>query len=264
MKSREWIYRFFVLWYGAGVILVALDLLPPTLEWANSVFLILAGLISIFFAIEKFGKKMGLFLSLFIFAASMFAESLGVHTGFPFGHYSYEQDFGVRIMGVPATIGFAWIFIIFSGLSMFGWLLDKKSFTYRLLYMAASSISAVLIDMVIDPVAFNVKQYWIWKESGLYYGIPVQNFLGWFFVSFIIQTGISYAESSSMPDGALKLVWENRLKRVYAMVLLMFILTAVIAQLYAAAIVGAAGLILLRLIIGRSDRFDYTKEKFPV
>ncbi|MCY1692014.1 carotenoid biosynthesis protein [Exiguobacterium sp. SL14] len=41
----------------------------------------------------------------FIFFGSIIIESIGVHTGWPFGTYRYESDFGVQLLGVPITIG---------------------------------------------------------------------------------------------------------------------------------------------------------------
>ena len=39
------LWRVFFVWYSIGAILVAFELLPPTLEWANAAFLYLAGLV---------------------------------------------------------------------------------------------------------------------------------------------------------------------------------------------------------------------------
>jgi putative membrane protein len=43
-----------------------------------------------------------------------------------------------------------------------------------------------LIDLLIDPVAINPMKLWIWIDNGWYYGIPIINFFGWFFVSIVI------------------------------------------------------------------------------
>src|SRR5262249_43995304 len=40
--------------------------------------------------------------------------------------------------------------------------------------------------LVIDPLAANQLGYWRWSRSGAYYGIPPQNFIGWFVVSLMI------------------------------------------------------------------------------
>ncbi|KHF30408.1 hypothetical protein LR68_00779 [Anoxybacillus sp. BCO1] len=43
MKSGDRLYRLFLIWYACGIVLVGFRLLPPWLEWANVVFLMLAG-----------------------------------------------------------------------------------------------------------------------------------------------------------------------------------------------------------------------------
>jgi putative membrane protein len=42
------------------------------------------------------------------------------------------------------------------------------------------------IDLLIDPLAAGALHYWRWLEPGAYYGIPLENFLGWFAVSWLI------------------------------------------------------------------------------
>jgi putative membrane protein len=36
----------------------------------------------------------------------------------------------------------------------------------------------LLADLVIDPAAVHAG-FWIWENPGLYYGIPISNFIGW-------------------------------------------------------------------------------------
>ncbi|WP_259457910.1 carotenoid biosynthesis protein [Salipaludibacillus neizhouensis] len=43
------------------------------------------------------------------------------------------------------------------------------------------------LDLIIDPVAYAVKRYWVWNEGGFYYDIPFSNFYGWFILSFILH-----------------------------------------------------------------------------
>ncbi|MCG3005297.1 carotenoid biosynthesis protein, partial [Escherichia coli] len=48
----------------------------------------------------------------FVMLATIVIESLGVHYDFLFGSYDYEKDFGTKILGVPLTIGSAWLMVI--------------------------------------------------------------------------------------------------------------------------------------------------------
>ena len=43
----------------------------------------------------------------------------------------------------------------------------------------------VLLDLVLDPIAVDEKR-WSWKKPGAYYGVPLLNFVGWLFTTFLI------------------------------------------------------------------------------
>lgn len=49
---------------------------------------------------------------------------------------------------------------------------------------AAGRVTAA--DLLIDPLATGGLHYWHWPDRGSCYGVPLQNFLGWFVVSWLI------------------------------------------------------------------------------
>lgn len=92
------------------------------------------------------------------------------------------------------------------------------------------------MDLIIDPVAFKGREYWVWDEGGVYYDIPTQNFLGWFFVSFFIQIFLYYWIK---PEGVSS-HWSPRMRRLYFLVILLFIVTAIVENLWLAVWVTLA------------------------
>ncbi|QGG46481.1 carotenoid biosynthesis protein [Heliorestis convoluta] len=76
---------------------------------------------------------------------------------------------------------------------------------------------AVAFDLVLDPVAY-AREFWIWHDQGIYYGIPLQNFVGWFVIAMVL--------SYLFPIRTVP--YEVRMKalRMYQMVLLFFGLLA--------------------------------------
>jgi len=243
----NWVWKVFLVWYVVGVILVGFDLLPPFLEWANAVFLYLAGALAFIYAIRKLGLKVGLFFSIIIMAFTMWAESLGVKYGWVFGAYHYEKDFGVQAFGVPLTIGFAWVMVIFTSMAVFKSLLTLPfSFARMISYAIVTSMLAVCMDLIIDPVAFVAKEYWIWEDSGPYYGIPNQNFIGWFSVSFGIQL-ILYCWITIRGNKEDSL-WSSRMRWLYTMMIIMFVITSLTSGLYLAILVTGTGLLLTWLV----------------
>ncbi|PFA70162.1 hypothetical protein CN378_02340 [Bacillus sp. AFS015802] len=226
---QDWIWIVFLIWYGVGIILVSLDWLPPALNWANAVFLYIAGFLAILYAMKRFRGSSGLIVSICIMLLTVIAESLGVHYGWIFGSYHYEKDFGFQLFGVPVTIGFAWVMVIFTSMAYYELLLNKaKTVVGACIYGSVTSLLAVTMDLIIDPVAFKGREYWIWDQGGPYYDIPTQNFMGWFFVSFSIQFILYYF----IKQETFSSKWSRRMRRLYFLVILMFMVTALVEGLW--------------------------------
>lgn len=186
----EKIYQFFIIWYICGVVLLAFDWLPPWLEWANVVFLHVSGFIAFIYMAKSYRMVTALLVAMFVMVATIVIESLGVHYDFLFGSYDYEKDFGTKILGVPLTIGSAWLMVIVTSRVLALGIMKRMELPYLvkgLVYATISSIFAVIMDLAIDPVAYVVKQYWVWEGNSFYYDIPLSNFSGWFILSFFIQ-----------------------------------------------------------------------------
>ncbi|CAN7359738.1 carotenoid biosynthesis protein [Rossellomorea sp. LjRoot5] len=234
---QDWIWIVFIIWYGVGIILVSFDWLPPSLQWANAVFLYLAGILAILYAMKRFETRAGLIISLGIMLLTIFAESLGVHYGLIFGSYHYKKDFGFQLFDVPVTIGFAWVMVVFTSMAHYEFFFKRtKTIGGALVYSTVTSLLAVTMDLIIDPVAFKGREYWIWDQGGPYYDIPTQNFLGWFFVSFFIQCFLYVWVKQEI----FTTKWSNRMRRLYFLVILMFMVTAMVEGLWLAVLVTSS------------------------
>jgi putative membrane protein len=115
---------------------------------------------------------------------SLGAELLGTSTGFPFGDYSYLNGLGYKVAGlVPFTIPLSWFYL---GISAYllarGYLLKGNPTLGR--HLGAISIGALLLmswDFVLDPaMSQTAMPFWYWHTPGAFFGMPYQNFLGWF------------------------------------------------------------------------------------
>jgi len=51
---------------------------------------------------------------------------------------------------------------------------------------AIASFVMVMWDFCIDPVTSTIDRDWIWENGGNYFGVPIQNFFGWFLTVFLI------------------------------------------------------------------------------
>ena len=128
------------------------------------------------------------------------AEALGVNFGWIFGHYHYTPVLGISLFGVPFLAALAWEPILYAAFCITDILAPAtingaKSWLARLpvnVWLAGiAALATTAWDMMIDPIAVN-EGWWVWNNGGSYLpylrqGVPIQNFLGWLGVSFIIN-----------------------------------------------------------------------------
>ncbi|OSX54916.1 carotenoid biosynthesis protein [Anoxybacillus ayderensis] len=227
MKWGDRLYRLFLIWYACGIVLVGFRLLPPWLEWANVVFLMLAGVIGAFFLIETYGRR-GIIATVAIFIGTMAVEYVGATYSLIFGSYDYTNQFGMTVFGVPIAIGFAWLAVIGCTHALALRFVSTK----RPLFSAVvGAVLAVVLDLAIDPVAYVAKQYWIWEGTSIYYDVPLQNFVGWFVVAFVIHFMLFIFP-------ARKASSERRAISLFFLLEAMFLFLALMEQLYAAFFLG--------------------------
>jgi uncharacterized membrane protein len=124
---------------------------------------------------------------------SLGSELLGTSTGFPFGHYRYLSGLGYKIAGlVPFTIPLSWFYLGFSAylIALAG--LETRSISRELKSVGAIGFGALLLtswDFVLDPAMSQMKlAFWVWEKPGAFFGMPYQNFAGWFGTGVIFMS----------------------------------------------------------------------------
>ena len=112
----------------------------------------------------------GLIIAVFTFSV----EYVGSHTGFPFGDYRYTNLLQPQLGQVPLLIPVAWLMML-----PCAWAVAASRRHSRWQFALLSSVALTAWDLFLDPqmVHWNV---WRWQEPGGYFGIPWQNYLGWF------------------------------------------------------------------------------------
>lgn len=228
------IFKLFIFWYVCGIILLGLDILPSWLEWANAFFLILAGTLGFLYFLKRFGVVGGSVLGVFIFFSTFIVEWAGSDSGFLFGSYDYTDRFSPNIFGVPIAIGFAWLMVMATTHVVARWIVPSGG----LVYAIVGGIGAVIIDLIIDPVAYQIKQYWIWADTGLYYDIPWTNFFGWFVVAFVLHLIIDLMMKKRNMIITSNLA-EKRMVLLYVLMIAMFVMLGAIGGLTLAAMLTA-------------------------
>jgi uncharacterized membrane protein len=131
-----------------------------------------------------------------IYAVTLASELLGTAYGFPFGAYSYTELLGAKWFDrVPLLIPLSWF-----TMSWACWVIARR----RVSGIAAVLLGTALLvawDLLLDPAMSKVTSYWIWAESGSYYGMPWINLFGWGvtgLVLFIILAKLAPAPHSQV------------------------------------------------------------------
>jgi uncharacterized membrane protein len=139
-------------------------------------------------AVRRLGPARAAALLTLVFCVSLLAEGLGVLTGWIFGPFHYTDRLGPKLFGlVPLVIPLAWAMMAYPSRLIAERLLRPdwdRSSTARaagLALLAAVILSAW--DLGMEPVMVR-NGHWAWETDGAYYGIPLQNFLGWLATAF--------------------------------------------------------------------------------
>ena len=114
------------------------------------------------------------------------AELTGTKTGWPFGGYEYTNFLGPKLLGrVPVAIPLSWFYMGFASFVLADAIVAARAVARRTLWsivLAAWLLTAW--DLVLDPsmAAPNMQyiHFWIWHETGPYFGMPLRNLAGWF------------------------------------------------------------------------------------
>ena len=199
-----------------------LSLLWGTVLLRPYVFIFLAVYLTI--AILNMGVLRSLFFTVLAYSIAFLCEYSSTRNGFPFGFYTYidtTRDQELWISNVPFMDSLSFSFLIYVSytLSLLLWApLIKKGWDIRLgeigpikhsfKVIASASILCMLMDVIIDPVAFLGDQWFLgkiyfYREPGEYFHIPLTNFAGWLFVSATTLT--CFAAFNSLLDHKIPL-----------------------------------------------------------
>ncbi len=130
---------------------------------------------------------------------SLSAELIGTGTGYPFGNYAYLGGLGYQVLGrVPFSIPLSWFYM---GLASF--LLGSYLAGGRPVWSVVLGAYVLTVwDLVLDPAMANTglpRTFWAWHVSGPYFGMPVQNFVGWA-VTAVLFMGFSRWRWGETPE----------------------------------------------------------------
>jgi len=144
-------------------------------------------IIAIFHGAERYGKKNIIIFFLITWAISFFFENLSIAIGFPFGFYHYSPSLG--LLTVPLIIIFAYFSI-----GYLSWMLSHvltgqyaKKLQKKQIFIVPFIAAFIMVmwDLSVDPISSTLQGLWVWTYPGVYFGVPLSNFFGWFLVVYL-------------------------------------------------------------------------------
>jgi len=136
-----------------------------------------------------YGWRGSLFFIVVCLCVSNLMENVSILTGFPFGWYHYSAGLGPKIFLVPIMIGPAYF-----GVGYLSWTLarailgDKDAALNGVRHFTVPVMASFIMvgwDLTMDPSMSTIQGNWLWHQGGSYFGVPLQNFLGWYLTVYV-------------------------------------------------------------------------------
>jgi len=184
-------------------------------------------------------RKRALWVIAAVYGVSLASELMGTTYGIPFGAYSYTALLGIKwFERVPVLIPLSWFTV-----SWACWILARRVSSGTAAVLFATAL-LVAWDLLLDPAMSRVTSYWVWGDTGSYYGMPWMNLVGWGVTGLVLLSLIS--RLAPAPQGSPRFaVW------VYAVNFALPLGFCVLNRYWLAVSVGPASIVLAYLIFGK-------------
>lgn len=133
-------------------------------------------------------------------------EEIGVLTGRIYGGYYYTEVLGAKLWHVPLLIPISWFMMMYPCYVLVNCMIGDSPIGSgagigRVLWLAfVTAIVMTSRDLLIDPrLTAPPIHAWVWKQGGAYFGVPAQNYVGWFLTSFAVMAIYRLIESRVPP-----------------------------------------------------------------
>jgi uncharacterized membrane protein/1-acyl-sn-glycerol-3-phosphate acyltransferase len=196
------------------------------IRYAGSLHIIFGAATMLLFGLLCVGPRKTLIFFIASTTISLSMELLGTSTGFPFGPYSYTSFLGFKILDhVPYSIPLSWFYMGFTSYILASAIVPRlwqrhhrastrlaneaaplplrgqasRKETFWSLILGAYFLT--VWDLALDPAMaskYLPLHFWIWHQTGPYFGMPISNLVGW------SLTGLAFM-------GVSRLLWRTNL-----------------------------------------------------
>lgn len=169
----------------SGVALFDATFRHQVMGWLTPLNTILLFIFAFLHGYQRYGWKRILLMFIVVTTVSLAMESYGVATGKIYGGYHYSDLLGPKFLGlVPYLIPVAWFMMMYASYLIADLVIPGQgSISRALLVAAVAGLTMTAWDLAMDPMMVG-GGHWIWDTPGAYFGIPLQNFFGWWLTTF--------------------------------------------------------------------------------
>ena len=150
------------------------------------------GLLTAFFLVHAFGffkPREVLVFAVICFVVSNLFENASVMYGFPFGYFHHSTATGPRLFNIPLLATPTYMAMGYMSWMVAQVLLERFSRMSWYFNVLATAIVASFVfstwDFCNDAVFHTINKAFFYRNPGPWFGVPVSNFAGWLFVTFI-------------------------------------------------------------------------------
>jgi putative membrane protein len=167
----------------------------PSMAPISGIFIILLSLPCYAALIRWLGLKKSLKIIFILSIYALSIETIALVTGFPYSHFNYTDLIGFKLLGyTPYTVPFAYVPLFLGCFYMASIRTTEK---WKIIIL--TTFLVLLADMVLDPAAVALK-FWIYESPGIFYGVPLMNFMGWIFTGFLSSLITMYFLKDNIED----------------------------------------------------------------
>lgn len=187
MTRLRWLaviaFVLYVVAVGWNISDMLVNVQPP--HWLLSVNMLFFFVFAVLHANEQLGTRAMLVFLLTVFVVSFVFETVGVLTGAIYGQYYYTHRLGPKLGVVPFLIPIAWFMMMYASYAVAQVIAGKqpKALIGTLWFALLGAMAMTAWDLGMDP-QMVARGHWVWVQGGAYFGIPVQNFVGWLATTF--------------------------------------------------------------------------------
>jgi putative membrane protein len=176
LQTRKFILPACALaFFLCGLLFLGPDPGAPWYGTVSSAFVVVLAIPSYLALVSWLGLRKGGVILITLSVLPLLVEAVAVATGFPYGGFSYSLSLGPMFLSsVPLVVPFAYLPILLGAVTL-GCRYSGGRLSRAVLLSAGLVVAA---DLVIDPAAVHAG-FWVWDSPGLYYAIPLSNFIGW-------------------------------------------------------------------------------------